>query len=354
VRAPDGALLGAISCFQDVTDQKRAEAGAREREQRFRDMFNALPAAVYTTDAEGRITFFNEAAVKMWGRRPELGEMWCGSWRLFWPDGRPMNHDECPMAVTLREDRPVRGATAIAERPDGTRVAFEPYPTPLHDAHGKLVGAINKMLDISEREHAERRQRELIDELNHRVKNTLSTVQSLASQTARTTRSRREFREMFEARLVSLSHAHDQLTRRGWQDADLRAIVSGEIAAHQGTDNRIIVDGGEVRLSPRLALTLAMIVHELATNAAKYGSLSAAEGCVRVSWRVEAREGSRPTLRISWEESGGPPVAPPRRRGFGTLLVERSVAAEHDGRSSLEFAESGLRAAIEIPLDGGR
>jgi PAS domain S-box-containing protein len=120
------------------------------------DFLELLPSAVYTTDALGRITFYNQAAAELWGHRPEIGTaQWCGSWRLYWPDGRPMAHDECPMAVTLREGRPVRGAEAIAERPDGTRVRFAPYPTPLTDAAGRVIGAINLLVDITEQSRTE-------------------------------------------------------------------------------------------------------------------------------------------------------------------------------------------------------
>src|SRR6202165_4576126 len=114
------------------------------------ELLEALPVAVYTTDAEGRITFYNQAAAELWGHRPTLGsDQWCGSWRLYWPDGRPLPHDECPMAVSLKEGRPVRGVEAIAERPDGTRVRFLPYPTPLHDSSGRLTGAINLLVDLT-------------------------------------------------------------------------------------------------------------------------------------------------------------------------------------------------------------
>jgi len=120
------------------------------------DLLEALPVAVYTTDAEGRITFYNRAAAEMWGHNPELGtSQWCGSWRLYWPDGRPLPHDQCPMAIALKEGREVRGVEAIAERPDGTRVRFLPCPTPLRDASGRLVGAINLLMDITERHDAE-------------------------------------------------------------------------------------------------------------------------------------------------------------------------------------------------------
>ena len=122
----------------------------------FRELVDALPAAVYTTDADGRITYFNEAAATLWGCRPELGKSeWCGSWRLFWPDGRPLPHDQCPMAIALKENRPVRGQDAIAERPDGTRVPFLPYPTPIYDAAGTLIGAVNMLIDMTEWKRAE-------------------------------------------------------------------------------------------------------------------------------------------------------------------------------------------------------
>jgi PAS domain S-box-containing protein len=134
----------------------RIDTALRDNELQFRELLEALPAAVYTIDAEGRITFFNEAAADLWGCRPELGKSeWCGSWRLFWPDGRPMRHDECPMAVALKEGRPIRGAEAAAGRPDGTRVPFLAYPTPLRDRSGALTGAVNTLIDITERKRNE-------------------------------------------------------------------------------------------------------------------------------------------------------------------------------------------------------
>jgi PAS domain S-box-containing protein len=121
----------------------------------YRQFLEAIGVAVYTTDAAGRITFFNEAAADLWGRRPEIGEEWCGSWKLYWPDGRPMPHDECPMAIALKEARSVRGSEGVAERPDGTRVAFVPYPTVVFDSAGQLIGAINVLIDVTERRRAE-------------------------------------------------------------------------------------------------------------------------------------------------------------------------------------------------------
>jgi PAS domain S-box-containing protein len=155
--------LGSCLIIFDLTEQRhyeelrRTQSALRESERRFREMIDALPAAIYTTDAEGRLTHFNPAAVAFSGRTPELGtDQWCVTWKLYYADGTPMPHDECPMAIALREGRIVHGVEAIAERPDGTRVWFVPYPTPLHDKDGRIVGGINMLLDITERKHAER------------------------------------------------------------------------------------------------------------------------------------------------------------------------------------------------------
>jgi len=133
-----------------------AAAALCQSARHFGEIIDALPAAIYATDAEGRLTHFNRAAVELSGRVPELGtDHWCVTWKLFYPDGKPMRHDECPMAVCLREQRPVLDAEAIAERPDGTRFWFQPYPTPLFDESGILIGGINMLLDITERKNAE-------------------------------------------------------------------------------------------------------------------------------------------------------------------------------------------------------
>jgi PAS domain S-box-containing protein len=135
-----------------------------------RELLDALPAAIYTTDAAGRITFFNQAAMEFSGRTPEIGsDQWCVTWRLYWPDGRPMAHDECPMAKSLKEDRPIRGGEAIAERPDGTRVPFMAYPTPLHDASGRLVGAVNMLVDLTAAKEADEARSRLNETLEQRV-----------------------------------------------------------------------------------------------------------------------------------------------------------------------------------------
>jgi len=150
---PGSTLVRLFGAVRDHLLETGADAQAAEVP--YRAFLDAVAVAIYTTDADGRITFFNEAAVDLWGRRPELGEEWCGSLKLFHLDGTPMRHDECPMAIALKEHRPVRGETAMAERPDGRRVAFTPYPTPLRDADGVMIGAVNVLVDVTDRIAAE-------------------------------------------------------------------------------------------------------------------------------------------------------------------------------------------------------
>ena len=160
----DGSIsVRPVRALRPMPAAGRIDTALRASEPQFRQLLEALPAAVYTIDAEGRITFFNQAAADLWGCRPELGKSeWCGSWRLYWPDGRPMRHDESPMAVALKEGRPIRGAEAAAERPDGTRVPFLAYPTPLRDRSGALTGAVNTLIDITERKRNEEFEQQLV------------------------------------------------------------------------------------------------------------------------------------------------------------------------------------------------
>ncbi|WP_128924108.1 PAS domain-containing sensor histidine kinase [Bradyrhizobium guangxiense] len=348
VRDSEGRFLYGVRVAQDVTATKQLEDRLREREQRMRDLLEALPAAIYTTDAEGRIDFYNRAAVEMAGRTPQPGDEWCVTWKLYRPDGSPLPHNECPMAVALREDRPVRGAEAVAERPDGRRVPFIPYPTPLHDATGKLVGAINMLVDISERKSAENAQKVLIDELNHRVKNTLATVQSLANQTARHAAGLEEFLPTFMGRLLALARAHDLLTKRNWQDAPLEKLVEDIVAPVSG--GRVVTGGPHVDLDARTALSITMVLNELLTNAAKYGALSVPGGSVSLTWRIAGGELAQSMLECEWRERGGPPVTPPKRRGFGTRLMERCVEHDLAGEFDLVFEPEGTRCRMTFPV----
>jgi PAS domain S-box-containing protein len=333
-----------------ISNAVRSRATLRERERRFRELLDALPAAVYTTDAEGRITYYNDAAAELWGHRPALGSSeWCGSWKLFWPDGTPLPHDECPMAIALKENRPVRGMEAAAERPDGTRVPFIPYPTPLHDESGKLIGAVNMLVDITERKRAEEQQALLVRELHHRVKNTLATVQAIMGSTARSADTIEEFKSALIGRIGALANTHRLLTD------DAAAVAFGDLlhneldAFDDGSDGRITLNGPIVHLSSQLAVSLGMAVHELTTNAAKYGSLSVVGGKVDVTWSMTI-EATRRTLDFAWIESGGPAVSPPKRQGFGSRLLEFVLPGQIQARATIDYRRDGVQMHCKVPM----
>ena len=346
----NGRFRYGVRVIQDVTAAKLMEDRIRDSEQRMRDILEALPAAVYTTDAAGRITFYNKASIDMAGCTPLAGQEWCVTWRLYTLDGAPLPHDQCPMAIALKEDRAVRGAEALAERPDGTRVPFVPYPTPLHDANGKLIGAINMLVDITDRKQAENRQKVLIDELNHRVKNTLATVQSLSMQTVRHAENLQDFSGKFQARLLALAKAHDLLTKRHWENAPLASLVSEVLAPLTGAaEARVAIGGPVFELSPRTALSLTMALSELATNAVKYGALSSEHGTLSLLWSL-GQDAKGATLNFEWVERGGPRVTPPARRGFGLRLMERCIEGDLRGTFDLVFEPSGLCCRMTIPV----
>jgi PAS domain S-box-containing protein len=322
----------------------------RFRESRFRQLLNALPAAVYTTDAAGRISFYNEAAAELWGCRPELGRSeWCGSWRLSWPDGTPLPHHECPMALALKEDRSIRGMEAVAERPDGTRVPFIPYPTPLHDASGKLVGAVNMLVDITDRKRAEEQQALLIRELHHRVRNMLATVQAIMAATARTSGTIQEFETDFTNRIAALARTQGSIADHDRQVISVENLLLSELARFEDGWGRIALNGPPIDVPPSVAVPLGMALHELTTNAAEHGSLSTPQGSLVVSWSVEQNSGER-VLLIDWAERGGPEVGPPSRRGFGTQLLERVFTQQLGARVQPAHHPKGWRVRVAIPL----
>jgi PAS domain S-box-containing protein len=235
--------------------------------------------------------------------------------------------------------------------PDGSERWVEGLGEYIRDEEGRITRSRGVVLDITPRKTWELHQRLLVDELNHRVKNTLAIVQSLAHQTFRTAGISSDVRRAFEGRLEALAVAHNVLTRENWEAADLREIAEGALQAHRGS-SILTISGPSVRLEPKTAVTLAMALHELATNAVKYGALSVDGGQVSVTWSVEGV--GEPRLRLVWEERGGPPVTPPATRGFGSRMIERALASELKGSVTLDFAREGLSCTIDAPLPQAR
>ena len=325
MRDATGRIVGASKIARDITERKQAEAQLRDSERRLQELLAAIPAAIYTTDAQGRVTYYNEAAVELTGRTPVIGsDEWCVTWKLYRPDGTPLPHDECPMAIALKEGRPVRGAEAVAERPDGTRVPFIPYPTPLRDAAGNVVGAIDMLVDVSERKQAETQQRILLNELNHRVKNNMQMLQSLLYSSAKQTQNVDAKKVLAEAsgRIAAMAAAQRVLYGvTGATRCSAREFLDAvcHTARQMLPPNVTIVsESAEGEIANDTAVPLALILNELLTNAAKHGVRAGERGTIRVAL---AREPDGFMLSI---EDDGPGFDPQEVRGrsSGLRLVE--------------------------------
>jgi two-component system, chemotaxis family, CheB/CheR fusion protein len=468
-RTRDNHIAGVVITFIDITTRKREEEALRRSEARLQELIEALPGAVYTTDAAGRIASFNPAVGQLWGRGPDKGAT--DSAPFYRPDGTPFSKDESPMALSVKEKRQIRGVEVAIERPDGIRVPFLAYTTLLHGDSGEVRGAVNMLVDITDSNRAEAAERRLasivessddaiiskdldgvittwnrgaevlfgytaeemigqsvlmlvppdrhdeesgiierirrgehieqyetvrrckdgspvwvsltvsplrnaqgdivgaskiarnmterrradvhrktlVDELNHRVKNTLAVVISIASQTFSDASTMKDARSAFASRLINLATAHDMLTRENWAGADLVDLAADTVKPHAGGLNRFRIKGANVWLGPSAALAMAMALHELATNAAKYGALSSKEGHVEIVWRLNGNDDDR-RLNLTWTESGGPPVATPKRKGFGARMIERALAQELSGKVRVAYDASGVVCTIDAPM----
>jgi signal transduction histidine kinase/CheY-like chemotaxis protein len=263
-------------------------------------------------------------------------------------DGAAVAAADLPMHRAARGEE-VRDCEEEVRFDDGSARFILTNATPIRDASGKVTGAVAAAVDITARKQADEQRELLINELNHRVKNTLASVQSVAMQTLRNSASLSAFQDAFVSRLVALSRAHDLLTRGNWHSASLRDIVRQTLDPYGLDGSRLRFDGPDIWLSPSAAVTLSMGLHELATNAVKYGALSAPNGRIEVGWTVENGP-ERRSLAITWTERGGPPVDPPSRRGFGSRLIERGIAQDLDGEVDLAFESAGVQCRIRLPL----
>ncbi len=277
--------------LNSTLEQRVAErtASLRASEQQLQDLIVAIPAAIYMTDAEGNITYFNQAAVDLTGHTPTLGSNeWYVTWKLYSPDDTPLPYDQSPMAIALKEGRAIRNAEAVVEHADGTRVPFIPYPTPLRDGAGNIIGAINMLVDVSERKQAETQQRVLLKEMNHRVKNNMQMLQSLLDTTARrvVNADAREILIEASSRVTAMAAAQRSLyatpdaTRFEVRDF-LEAICE---TVKQACPRELDIDceADVLQLSNDAAMPLALIANELLTNAAKYALTRQGAGTIRL------------------------------------------------------------------------
>ena len=348
-RDPAGEVCAMFGVCLDVTEAKRAEQVLRESEERYRLLAENVTDVIAQMTPDGVITFITPACTRMLGWTPDelVGVRMLD---LIHPDDADPIVEVVAAHAAAGPDAPPIVIQYRARHKDGRWVWIEGQPRFIFDARGQLVAIQDSVRDITERKAAEERQTLMVHELNHRVKNTLATVQSVAMQTQKSADDPAAFVRAFNSRVAALAHSHDLLTQNAWSGAGLRELVAEHIKAHQRADGaRFSLAGPEVRVTPKTAVALGMALGELATNAAKYGALSADEGSVTVSWE-RIWNGDAPCLRLIWRERGGPPVEPPQRRGFGARLIERGLTHELGGWAHLSFDREGAACEIEFPL----
>ncbi|MCF6125832.1 MULTISPECIES: PAS domain S-box protein [Mesorhizobium] len=467
----DGKLINTRCFTVDVTDLERARTELRHQDNTYHQILDALPVAIYTTDQDGTITYYNRAAAELAGREPNVGkDKWCVTFKLFTADGKELPHDECPMAIALNENRPVRNQEAVAQRPDGSFFPFLPYPTPLRDEHGTLIGAVNMLLDLTDRQRAEEakqhlsaivessfdaivskdlntiikswnqgaerlfgytadeaigqsvtmlipdnhqdeeprilerirrgervepfettRQRRdgslvpvslaispvrnaagqivgaskiarditlareseqrihmLMREVNHRVKNQYSVILSMIRETNKRSETPKQFEYQVRERIMALSRSHDLLVAADWKGATISDLLAAQAQPFPRGDV-IAMSGPLLVLNANAVQYLGIAFHELATNSAKYGVLSADKGQISVIWTITGSGASR-LLHLTWAETDGPEVQSIGQGGFGTVVLKRVAPAAVGGQGKLEHGPHGVTWSLEAPL----
>lgn len=310
-------------------------------------VLQATPDLVYVFDRQHRFIYANHALLTMWGMRwEEAANKTC--LELGYEPWHAQMHD-VEIEQVIATGQPVRGEVPFPHTTQGVRV-YDYIFTPVFGPDGQVEAIAGSTRDITARKQHEQHMQLLINELNHRVKNTLALVQSMTLQTLRNCVDLDGAQEKIEQRLLALSEAHNILTEEGWHGAEIEQIARAAARPHEpGEGHRFDISGPPFRLDPRRAVALAMALHELCTNAVKYGALSVPHGRVRMEW-AQRLFGEAEVLEVIWEECGGPAVQAPAQRGFGTRLIERGLKHDLGGEVRLAFEPAGVTCRISVPV----
>nr|WP_274382627.1 HWE histidine kinase domain-containing protein [Methylorubrum extorquens] len=351
--AADGAPIGIVGVVQDVTTRVEAREALAEREERLRVATTVADLGIFEWHVlDDRATWENERMFAIFGRRPDEGSIGKSAFlkEILHPEDRPVFRQAILRA--LREDTILHATGRIRRHDDGLWRTIDMAGRFERTRPGglprRLIGVV---ADVTDRHLSEERRSLLIRELHHRVKNTLATVQAIVGSTARTATSIDSFHEAFVGRIKSLAHTHSVLTEATWQTASLRDLLASELMPYAESetetspDLRIVLDGPAVDLPSEIAVPIGMAIHELTTNAAKYGALSTGRGRITITWSVEAG-----VLHLDWRESGGPRVTPPTRQGFGSRLLQRVLTAQVQAQITTDYAPEGFHLTLAAPL----
>jgi len=347
--------------MSEITKKSDEQKGAEAQVESFRKDLGPFVVAAETTrmamvftdatEPDNPIIFANDSFLSLTGYRRE--EVLGKSFNFLMAHGA--DAEALARIKAEFEGSSNNGTEILYRRRDGSEFWSAVFISPVRDAGGHIIQYFASFADLTKHKDDEVRSRMLIDELNHRVKNTLSTVQSIVWQTLRTTTDPKAIRQSIESRLFALSRSHDLLTREKWESAGLLDIAHDALepfGVSGGRADRIVIMGENIRFPPKPALALSIAFNELATNAVKYGALSNATGSILIEWTIEtAPEGRR--LLLIWKEKGGPLVKQPVHKGFGSRVIERGLAHELEGTTHLDYRPEGLVCTMDIPLSSG-
>ena len=331
--SPSGTLLGMIGVNVDITERKEAEQVRREYDERFRLAVEAAPCGMLMLDEENRIVMMNAKAERLFEySKDELIEKKIDA--LIDADTllqQSLSHTDSGSEVSVRTK-------------SGKEIPVELGCNPFTISGNKM--AILALVDVSDRKRSDTQRELLLAELNHRVKNTLAVVLGLAHQTFRNDES--ASKKAFEGRIIALATAHNLLTRANWESASLNDLVHDSLPVRQTGNSRCRIAGPSILLAPQAALALTLALHELFTNALKYGALSNDTGTIEIEWSSSAD--SAAPLTLVWRETGGPKVVAPTRRGFGSILLERTLAQDLNGSVAIDYRPEGLLCIIRSSI----
>ena len=339
-----GVIAGHAVTFADMTERVRA-AAAEENERAARAIIASANEAVIVCDAQGMITHVNSAARAVYDGDP-IGKAFRDAVPLVFPGATGLLQSEDLLTMAI-EGTPVQGIEAIA--PEAPRVKdYLISAAPLRVSGDVPSGCVITMFDLSQRKVAEKQQLLLMAELDHRVKNTLALVLSISSRTLSSEDTLEGFQAAFTGRIQALAATHTLLADKSWKDLSVADVVLGELAPHgDSSAERVTIQGPDMLVTPRAAIALGLIFHELATNAAKYGALSNRAGRVTVTIHPPGDE----FMLVDWAERDGPPVVEPTRNGFGRTVITRSLQYSANGGAEIDFRPEGVFCQVRVPSE---